>query len=457
MKENRSLAISNRIQECKIGSILGMLETVFPSTFYNLNLKDEGSRSRIFTPSNTLLTMVLTATQQDKTLKNSVNLFYTIHQKHKAEVVLEFEQSIKIAKAADKKALKTAGRPKKYNKTVPKCLTTDISLNTAAYSKARDRVPVEMVDELFNQSKISQAQNNYSHWNKLRVLLVDGTYIQMQDTAAIRKQYEVKHKGEPIEGYPQGLLEVVLERGTGQVFSYKLSNRHTSELALFYDMLDEIPPNSLLLLDDLYNCYEIINKCIRLNIEFVIPAKRERNYSVLKKVEEGDEIIEIQAPKNRSKWLSINEKAMPIKVRKMRCNNLDTQGGGYELLTSILDEKITKNEFQLLYLTRWDIEIGIREIKTIMDVNILRSKTPEMALKELAVSLSTYNLLRKILYASIKDLPFSPKENLIYRFYTFNQDLFIDKKGRVYNRWSSGRRRAQVPNSKANVAKKKTK
>ena len=69
----------------------------------------------------------------------------------------------------------------------------------------------------------------------------------------------------------------------------------------------------------------------------------------------------------------------------------------------------------MLYLTRWDIEIGIREIKTIMDINILRSKTPEMALKELRVALATYNMIRKLIYANIKGLPFSPKGDFIQR------------------------------------------
>ena len=61
-------------------------------------------------------------------------------------------------------------------------------------------------------------------------------------------------------------------------------------------------------------------------------------------------------------------------------------------------------------MTRWDIEIGIREVKTIMDINVIRSKTPEMALKELCISLGTYNLIRKIIYTSIKDLLFFSKK-----------------------------------------------
>ncbi len=450
MKLNRSLAISSKLQECKMGNIIGLLENEFPASIFKDKDKykneDKKTRDRVFTMSNTLLTMVLTSVQQDKTLKNSVDLYYVIHQKHKRLAAVDLEHIIQTQKEEDlKTVIKKAGRPKKYKKQVPKSLGKNISLNTSAYSKARERVPVELVDELFLNSRIEQAENNYTHWHGYRVLVGDGTYVQMQDTAEIRKEYEVKHNGEGSTGYPQGLLEVIIERGTGQVYKFELSNRHTSELSLFYDMLDDIPPQSLLLLDDLYNCYEIISKCNRLGIEIIVPAKRPRNYDTIEKLEEGDEIIEIKTPKNRSKWLETKEKTSKICLRKMQCKSPD--GEEYILFTTILDKKIKKDEFQLLYLTRWDIEISIREIKTIMNVNVLRSKTPEMALKELSVTLSTYNLLRKYIYTSIKDLPFSPEEDFIRQFYTLNQSFLIDKKGRVYNRWSPGRKGIESVNS----------
>ncbi|MCF6353347.1 MAG: transposase, partial [Cyclobacteriaceae bacterium] len=94
-------------------------------------------------------------------------------------------------------------------------------------------------------------------------------------------------------------------------------------------------------------------------------------------------------------------------------------GKEYNLFTSVLDKNIDKGDIQMLYLSRWDIEVSIREIKTIMDINILRSKTPEMLEKELNVSLTAYNLIRKMIYASLKDLPFPPKEDFIYKFYTY--------------------------------------
>jgi len=451
MKQNRSLAISSKIQECKMGNIIGILENEFPSAILDIKKEDEKKgRDRVFTNNNTLLTMVLTSVQKDKTLKNSVDLFYIIHQKHKSQVFNELEQYIQVQKEEDSKLLtKTAGRPKGYKTQLPKSLEKNISLNTAAYSKARERLPKEMVNSLFVNSRIESANNNYTHWYGYQVFIGDGTYLQMQDTKSLREQYEVKHNGVGSDGYPQGLLEVILERGTGQVFSFKLSNRHTSELSLFYDMLDDIPPKSLLLLDDLYNCFEIISKCKRLGIEIVIPAKRERNYDVLEKLADGDEIIQIKTPKNRSKWLAINEKPSKLIVRRIQCKS--PEGEDYVLFTTLLDNKIKKDEFQLLYLTRWDIEIGIREIKTIMDINIIRSKTPDMAMKELSVTLSTYNLIRKFIYTSIKDLLFSPEEDFIHQFYTFNQDILIDKKGRVYNRWSTGRRGVEPFNNITNA------
>jgi hypothetical protein len=455
MKLNRSLGISTEINAFKAGNILGILEKEFPMKVLENQADDENmkSRDRVFTPENTLLTMVLTATQKDKSLKNSVQLYYAIHQQHKKKVIQTLNQQKRQEQEEDRGKVKKAGRPKQYTIQLPASLEKDISLNTAAYSKARDRVAVSMTQELFSASRIQDAKNDYTHWHGYKVYSGDGTYVQMQDTKSVRKLYEVKHRGESTDGYPQGLVEVIIERGTGQIHAFRLSNRHTSELALFYEMIDEVPQGSVLLLDDLYNCFEIISKCKRKGIELVFPAKRERDYELVENIAEGDCIILKRTPKNRSKWLKEREKPGAIPLRRIECKSPD--GKDYLLYTTILDKSIAKDEIQLLYLTRWDIEIGIREIKTIMDINILRSKTPDMALKELVVSLSTYNLIRKVIYASIKDLPFSPKEDFIFKFYTLNQELLIDKKGRVYSRWSTGRKRAGSINPEGNTPDQK--
>ena len=453
MKLNRSLAISSKIQDCKMADIIGMLEKEFPSEVLAQQFSALQGRNRVFTPRNTLLTMVLTAVQQDKTLQHSVDLYYGIHQRHKQAALQALAESVEEEKQLDAQKPKKAGRPKHYTVKLPSSLEKDISLNTAAYSKARERVPLQLTEALFKASRIENAHNNYTHWHGYRVFIEDGTYVQMQDTASIRKDYEVKHKGKGSQGYPQALLEGILERGTGQLYSFKLANRHVSELALFYEMIDELPTKSLLLLDDLYNCYEIIAKCQRKGIEIVVPAKRVKRYEQVEVLGEGDEIIRTKTPTKRSEWLKNNEQAGDLILRRIQCQSPD--GTQYILHTTILDKTISKHEIQALFLSRWDVEVSIREIKTIMDVNILRSKTPEMALKEMTVSLATYNLIRKMIYTSVKDIPFSPKEDFIYKFYTFNQDILVDKKGRVYNRWSTGRRKNHPVDSTTSTSETK--
>jgi hypothetical protein len=225
-----------------------------------------------------------------------------IHQQHKQQATEALEEQLNQEKLLDQSLDKKAGRPKKYTLQLPKSLEKDISLNTAAYSKARERVPMAVAEKLFSNSRIREVNNSYSHWYGYRVLIGDRTYVQMQDTERIREEYEVKYHGQSNEGCPQGLLDSISERGTGQVVSFKLSNRHVSELALFYEMIDEVPIGSVLLLDDLYNCYEIIAKCKRKGIEMLMPAKRERSYELIEVLSEGDEIIRITPPKKRAEW-----------------------------------------------------------------------------------------------------------------------------------------------------------
>jgi hypothetical protein len=443
MKSNRSLAISTKIMEYQKSNMLGIIEKEFPK---DILLKPEFSskRTRIFTPSSTLLTMILTAIQKDKTLKNSVDLYYTIHQNNRAEIEKELKMH-NDEEARKQTGKPKTGRPRKKTLQIQKSQMNDISLNTAAYSKARTRLPIELTLELFEKSLIGNVKNKYSHFHGYRVLIADGTYVQMQDSPELRKKYKVFQDGKENSIYPQGLLEAVTERGSGQIYSFKLASRQESELSLFFELIDQLPSGSILLLDDLYNCYEIIAKCLKNNIQIVVPAKRKRNSITKRTITEGDEIIEIKTPKVRSKWLK-QPGTIPdtIELRKITCKSPD--GGEYILNTTVLSEEIGKDEIQTLFLTRWDIEISLREIKTIMDINILRSKTPEMVLKELTVALAAYNLIRKMIYASIKDLLFSPEEDFIYKFYTLNSDILIDKKGRVYQRWSTGRKRIRETN-----------
>lgn len=65
------------------------------------------------------------------------------------------------------------------------------------------------------------------------------------------------------------------------------------------------------------------------------------------------------------------------------------------IATTLLDpEKYPASEIAAVYLRRWRIELSFRDIKTTMEMEHLRARSPEIAIKELLAGLIAYNLVR---------------------------------------------------------------
>ncbi|KAF5410106.1 MAG: hypothetical protein C5S47_07500 [Candidatus Methanogasteraceae archaeon] len=68
------------------------------------------------------------------------------------------------------------------------------------------------------------------------------------------------------------------------------------------------------------------------------------------------------------------------------------------ITTTLLDpKKFTREEIDELYTKRWLIEVDFRFIKTVLQMDILRFKTPDMVCKEIWVNLLAYNLIRTVM------------------------------------------------------------
>jgi hypothetical protein len=65
------------------------------------------------------------------------------------------------------------------------------------------------------------------------------------------------------------------------------------------------------------------------------------------------------------------------------------------LATTLTDtEKYDWQELAAIYAGRWDIELRLRDVKTTLQMERLRVKTPETARKTLAMSQIAYNLIK---------------------------------------------------------------
>ena len=174
----------------------------------------------------------------------------------------------------------------------------------------------------------------------------------------------------------------------------------------------------------------------------IVPGKRDRNYKVIRTIGDNDQIVEISKTVrpdyvSREDWDKLPKN---ILLRRI-CYNYPTKNGmeSAVLYTTVLDQTITASDIVAKYTMRWDIEISIREIKTIMDINILRSKSREMLFKELITALTAYNMVRKMIALSADNVGIPPQNDIFQKCSPFNRSLLLDKKGRVFFKWSPGR------------------
>jgi len=79
------------------------------------------------------------------------------------------------------------------------------------------------------------------------------------------------------------------------------------------------------------------------------------------------------------------------------------------VVTTLLDAKIyTKAQLAELYRLRWTVEVDLKHLKTTLQMEILRGKSPEMVRKELYVHLLAYNLLRSLMMQAAQTQSVSP-------------------------------------------------
>jgi hypothetical protein len=443
MTDNTSLELSMAFKRQLEGNLLPAFENMIPTETIEKYVKENLShtRDKVYTPSRTAFAMIFTGVQEDKSLQNTVNIF---NEKYETECkILQHREAeiLKLSKAEDSKKEKKRGRPAQYKSKIAKSKIRELSDSTVAYTKARQRLPAEMLQHIFEATNHPDDIKEES-WHGMRTFITDGTYEQLQDTPEIREKYP------PVENngmFPQSLLQVLIRQGSGQIHKYALGSRKKSELELVIPIIKDLQVADLLLADDLYNTYYHFCLILQQKSHIIVPGKRDRNYTVEKTISTGDEIVKIKKPQKCPEYVAKQEwKNLPKYMLLRRISYQYQTKEGHEtaiLYTTVLDEKIEKSEIILKYTTRWDIEICIREIKTLMDINVLRSKSPDMLEKELAASLIAYNFVRHLIARSVEKTDFSPQRNIFYECTPTNRTVLLDKKGRVFNRWSTGRTR----------------
>src|ERR1041384_4164389 len=132
------------------------------------------------------------------------------------------------------------------------------SSNTGAYSKARQRLPEEVIAKLARHTGtqlMTKASAGWS-WHGRQVKVVDGATASMPDTKANQQDYPQPSVQKPGLGFPLVRLVVVFSLAVGTVLDAAFcpyQGKENSELALFRRLHDSLNEKDVVL-GDRYFC-----------------------------------------------------------------------------------------------------------------------------------------------------------------------------------------------------------
>lgn len=327
----------------------------------------------------------------------------------------------------------------------------EISSSTAAYSQARSKLPEQVISDLTRESA-QQMEDSLPKswlWRTLHHLkLVDGSTVSMSDTLENQAIYPQPDSQKEGVGFPIARIVAVISCVTGAVLDFAIGSyagKETGEHALLRQIIDAFKPGDVALGDCYYASYFLIAWLMKNGVDVIFPMHAARNFDFRKgaKLGEKDHIVQWIRPA-KPKWMdqeTYDNTQQEISIREV---SITTTRKGFRpetrvLVTTFLDPTETsKNDLNLLYSYRWWIELDIRSIKTTLQMEVLRGKTPEMVRKEIWVHLLAYNMIRKIMVqAALKhnkkprELSFKGALNVIISFR--DRGILFENDDKIYS------------------------
>lgn len=278
--------------------------------------------------------------------------------------------------------------------------------DTGDYCRARAKLSepalLDLAEEVAEEAE-AQSPEDWL-WKGRHARLVDGFTFTMPDTPANQAAFPQHRAQKPGVGFPIARVCALVSLATAMVLKLKIgpyAGKETGESALLRELLDAFSPGEVLVADRYFCSFAMIgllrirgvDVCMRMH------QKRHVDFRWGRQLGTDDHCLFWTKPQ-RPTWMDdATYLAIPdeLPLRELRYQVVQP---GYRtrnltVVTTLLDEKTyTKDEIAELYGFRWNAELDIRAIKTHLNLNHVRCKSPAMVRRELWTTILGYNLIR---------------------------------------------------------------
>jgi len=303
------------------------------------------------------------------------------------------------------------------------------SLATAAFSKARARIPLA----LFFAVLRAQAEDVWSEfqdgrWRGLRVLLMDGSQMSLRPHPDI-----VRHFASSSNQNGQAywvLMRVVATfcLHTGMAVASAVGSTVVSEQALAIRQLLKDAAGCLYLGDRNFGVFQMVQGVLAANAHCLFRMSESRARKVAGRPGllrcPGDHAVSWSPSRDDLRHEGCRKEAISGRLIVAQYVRPGFRSQWIYLFTTLPDASAhPARELVALYGTRWQVELDLRFLKTQMELHQLDCKTKDMAEKEWLCGLMAYNLVRVVMAAAAAtqglkplQLSFSAARRLLVRW-----------------------------------------
>ncbi len=286
-----------------------------------------------------------------------------------------------------------------------------LSGSTSAYCQARARLDLEAL-ELIAQHLCWSLERNVleeERWLGGRpVKIVDGTNLSMPDTAANQALWPQPTSQKPGCGFPMMKLVGLFSLSSGALLESARGNLHVHESLLFRELWKKLQRGDVLLGDRGFCSYGTMASLAKRGVDSVLRLHQKRvvDFRRGKVLGPDDRLVTWEKPSQRTEVWSEEEFAALPETLILRLIRLQVTAQGFRTRTVVLVTTLTDAELypadalRELYGERWQVELHFAQIKTILAMDVLRCKSPEMIEREVAIHRIAYNLVRSLMQRS---------------------------------------------------------
>jgi Insertion element 4 transposase N-terminal/Transposase DDE domain len=269
----------------------------------------------------------------------------------------------------------------------------------SALGKARQRLGVnamrsihEVLARPLNDPKLAGG-----HWKGLLLVAIDGTTLALQDTPENAQRFGRPSNQGGDGPWPMARIVALAEVGTHLIFKAAFGGYHDSEVALARGVLKELNTHMLCLADRLFPGFALWKEAAASGCALLWRAKVGLDLKCVRVLADGSWLAHWHPSEKERRKSRVGLEPILVRVIEYRLKG-EAKGQTYRLITTLLDPAFASaGELAALYPERWEIELCVKETKTVLrnGTVTLRSKLPEMVEQEFWGLLLAHYAVRK--------------------------------------------------------------